>query len=120
MQDEGDGVLPCHALCLFLLDVVDELAGQLDILFIHLDTVVYLIEVEILAEGDEANLLSGEFHANLCLLLSEFGELDACNICYPTNDEVFITKQPMVGLQGSAYMLERLWNCFIRRKKNKV
>ena len=45
---------------------------------------------------------------------------DACNICYPTNDEVFITKQPMVGLQGSAYMLERLWNCFIRRKKNKV
>jgi hypothetical protein len=33
---------------------------------------------------------------------------------------VFITKQPMVGLQGSAYMLERLWNCFIRRKKNKV
>ena len=29
-------------------------------------------------QGNEANLLSGEFHAYLCLLLSEFGELDAC------------------------------------------
>ena len=74
----GDVVLQRHALCLFLLDVVDELAGQLDILFIHLDTVVYLIKVEILPQGDEANLLSGEFHANLCLLLSEFGEFDTC------------------------------------------
>ena len=74
----GDVVLQRHSVRLFLLDVVDELAGQLDVLFIHLDAVVYLIEVEILAEGDEANLLSGEFHAYFCLLLSEFGELDAC------------------------------------------
>ena len=63
---------------LFLLDVVDELAGQLDVLFIHLDTVVYLVKVEILTESDEANLLSGKFHAYLSLLLSEFGEFDAC------------------------------------------
>ena len=74
----GDVILQRHSVCLFLLDVVDELAGQLDVLFIHLDAVVYLIKVEILAEGDEANLLSGEFHAYFCLLLSEFGELDAC------------------------------------------
>lgn len=63
---------------LFFLDVVDELAGQLDVLFIHLDAVVYLIEVEILPQGDEANLLTGEFYAYFCLLLSEFGELNAC------------------------------------------
>ena len=74
----GDVVLQRHAVRLLLLDVVDELAGQLDVLFIHLDTVVYLIEVEILTECDEANLLTGEFHAYFCLLLSEFGEFDAC------------------------------------------
>ena len=74
----GDVVLQRHSVRLFLLDVVDELAGQLDVLFIHLDAVVYLIEVEILPQGDEANLLSGEFHAYLCLLLSEFGEFDTC------------------------------------------
>ena len=74
----GDVVLQRHSVRLLLLDVVDELTGQLDVLFVHLDAVVYLIKVEILPQGDEANLLSGEFHAYLCLLLSEFGELDAC------------------------------------------
>ena len=74
----GDVVLQRHSVRLFLLDVVDELAGQLDVLFIHLDAVVYLIEVEILTECDEANLLTGEFYAYFCLLLSEFGEFDAC------------------------------------------
>ena len=74
----GDVVLQRHSVRLFLLDVVDELAGQLDVLFIHLDAVVYLVKVEILSEGDEANLLSGEFHAYFCLLLSEFGEFDTC------------------------------------------
>lgn len=48
------------------------------VVFIHLDAVVYLVKIEILTQGDEANLLSGEFYAYLCLLLSEFGELDAC------------------------------------------
>ena len=74
----GDVVLQRHAVRLLLLDVSDELAGQLDVLFIHLDTVVYLVKVEILTEGDEANLLSGKFHAYFCLLLTEFGEFDAC------------------------------------------
>ena len=74
----GDVVLQCHAVRLLLLDVVDELASQFDVLLINLDTVVYLVKVEILTEGDEANLLSGKFHAYFCLLLSEFGEFDAC------------------------------------------
>ena len=74
----GDIVLQRHALCLLLLDIFDELTGQFDVLLIYLDAVVYLVKVEILTEGDEANLLSGKFHAYLCLLLSEFGELDAC------------------------------------------
>ena len=74
----GDVILQRHSVRLFLLDVIDELAGQLDVLFIHLDAVVYLIEVEILPQGDEADLLSGEFHAYFCLLLSEFGEFDTC------------------------------------------
>ena len=74
----GDVVLQRHSLRLLLLDILDELAGQFDVLFIYLDAVVYLIEVEILTEGDEANLLSGKFHAYFCLLLSEFSELDAC------------------------------------------
>ena len=74
----GNVVLQRHSVRLFLLDVINDLAGQLDVLFIHLDAVVYLVKVEILPQGDEANLLSGEFHAYLCLLLSEFGELDTC------------------------------------------
>ena len=74
----GDVVLQRHSVRLFLLDVIDELVGQLDVLFIHLDAVVYLVKVEILPQGDEANLLSGEFHAYFCLLLSEFGEFDTC------------------------------------------
>ena len=74
----GDVVLQRHSLRLLLLDILDELAGQFDVLFIYLDTVVYLVKVEILTEGDEANLLSGKFHAYFCLLLSEFGEFDAC------------------------------------------
>lgn len=45
---------------------------------IYLDTVVYLVEIQILSQGDEASLLTGEFHAHLCLLLAQFGEADAC------------------------------------------
>ncbi len=44
----------------------------------------------------------------------------SCNIAYPANDEVFIVQQPMVGLRGSGYMLQRLWNCFIQQKKEKL
>ena len=63
---------------MFRLDVGDKLAGELDVFFIYLDTVVYLVEVQILSQGDEASLLTGEFHAHLCLLLAQFGEADAC------------------------------------------
>ena len=63
---------------MFRLDVGDKLAGELDAFFIYLDTVVYLVEVQILSQGDEASLLTGEFHAHLCLLLAQFGEADAC------------------------------------------
>ena len=65
-------------MALFLFDVGDELPGQLDVLLIHLYLVVYLEEVEILAESDEADLLAGESYANLSLLFAQFGELDAC------------------------------------------
>lgn len=44
----------------------------------------------------------------------------SCNIAYPANDEVFIVQQPMVGLRGSGYMLQRLWNCFIQQQKEKL
>ncbi len=44
----------------------------------------------------------------------------SCNIAYPANDEVFIVQQPMVGLSGSGYMLQRLWNCFIQQQKEKL
>ena len=44
----------------------------------------------------------------------------SCNIAYPANDEVFIVQQPMVGLKGSGYMLQRLWNCFIQQRKEKL
>ena len=63
---------------MFRLDVGDELAGELDVFFIYLDAVVYLVEVQILPQGDEAGLLTGEFHAHLSLLLAQFGEADAC------------------------------------------
>ncbi len=44
----------------------------------------------------------------------------SCNIAYPANDEVFIVQQPMVGIKGSAYMLQRLWNCFIQQQREKL
>ena len=86
----GDVILQRHAVRLFLLDVVDELASQFDVLLINLDTVVYLVKVEILTEGDEANLLSGKFHAYFCLLLTEFGELDACVEKWMSEDRDYV------------------------------
>ena len=68
---------------------------------------------------DNVLLLSSSSESSV-LYRREQCSFDTCNICYPTNDEVFITKQPMTGLRGSAYMLERLWNCFIRGQKSKV
>lgn len=47
-------------------------------------------------------------------------DFTSCNIAYPANDEVFIVQQPMVGLKGSGYMLQRLWNCFIQQRKEKL
>ena len=73
----GDVVLERHSLLLLRLDVGDELAGQGDVLLVHLDLIVNLVEVQILPQGDEAHLLSGEFHAHLSLLLAQFGEADS-------------------------------------------
>ncbi len=40
-------------------------------------------------------------------------KFQSCNIAYPANDEIFMQTQPMAGLRGCGYMLQRLWNTFI-------
>lgn len=39
-----------------------------------------------------------------------------CNIAYPVKDEVTFIEVPFVGIKGSAYMQQRIWNEFIHQK----
>ena len=66
--------------------------------------------VLLLASGSESSVLYRREQCNFT----------SCNVAYPANDEVFIVQQPMVGLKGSGYMLQRLWNCFIQQQKEKL
>ncbi len=73
----GDVVFQCHPLRLASLDVVDEPAGEGDVLLVDLHAVVCLVEVEILSESHKAHLLAGQHNAVLGLSLSHFGQTDA-------------------------------------------
>ncbi len=66
--------------------------------------------VLLLASGSESSVLYRREQCNFT----------SCNVAYPANDEVFIVQQPMVGLKGSGYMLQRLWNCFIQQQKENL
>ncbi len=55
----GDVVLEGHSLLVFFSYVGYKFASQVYVLLIHLYLVVYLVEVEILSQGDEAYLLPG-------------------------------------------------------------
>ena len=37
-----------------------------------------------------------------------------CNIAFPANEEIFLTNQPLVGLEGSKQLVQKLWNAYIR------
>lgn len=63
--------------------------------------------VLLLASSSESSVLYRREACHFC----------CCNIAYPANDEVFIQKQPMVGFTGSAYLLERLWNTFVKNSQ---
>lgn len=40
-----------------------------------------------------------------------------CNISYPVKDEMMLVDIPFCGLNGSKYMMQRLWNIYIHSKK---
>lgn len=58
-------------------------------------------------------LLLGSSSETSSLYRQKRSNFISCNIAYPARDEVFLLQHPVVGLQGSRYMLQRLWNAYI-------
>ena len=38
-----------------------------------------------------------------------------CNIAFPAKEEIYLTKQPLVGLEGSKQLVQKIWNAYIRQ-----
>lgn len=60
----------------------------------------------LLGSSSEASLLYRQKHPRFL----------NCNIAFPSNDEVFWLQHPFAGLNGSSYMLQRLWNSYINKR----
>ena len=46
-----------------------------------------------------------------------------CNIAFPAKEEIYLTKQPLVGLEGSKQLVQKIWNAYIKQciqKQGKV
>lgn len=37
------------------------------------------------------------------------------NIAFPAKEEIYLTKQPLVGLEGSKQLAQKIWNAYIRQ-----
>ena len=75
------------------------------------------------ASAQGSLLLLGSSSESSLLYRRGMKNFQSCNIAYPANEEIFLTKQPLVGLEGSKQLLQRLWNGFIQqslRQNNQI
>lgn len=63
----------------------------------------------------EGNLLLGSSSEAMELRRAGCSNYISSNIAYPVSDEVLLTETPFMGLKGSAYMQQRLWDAYIRQ-----
>ena len=68
------------------------------------------------ASAQGSLLLLGSSSESSLLYRRGLKNFQSCNIAYPANEEIFLTKQPLVGLEGSKQFLQRLWNGFIQKR----
>ncbi len=66
-----------------------------------------------IANEKDSVLLLGSSSETSLLYRYKHNNFISCNIAYPIQDEVFMLQQPVTGLKGSMYMLQRLWNAYI-------
>lgn len=71
------------------------------------------IDLKDIVNEQGAVLLLGSSSEASLLYRQKRNNFISCNIAYPAQDEVFMLQQPVVGWQGSKYMLQRLWNAYI-------
>lgn len=67
----------------------------------------------------EGGLLMGSIHESQRLLRLK-KDFVSVNINRPYYDEMILSDVPMAGLRGAEYMMERIWNAFIRETHRKA
>lgn len=55
--------------------------------------------------------------SNECAEVNKHKNVCFCHISYPVKDEIQLIDIPFCGLTGSKYMMQRLWNVYIRSKE---
>ena len=68
-----------------------------------------------LANDEGSLLLLGSSSESSLLYRLGLKNFVSCNIAYPANEEIFLTEQPQVGLEGSKQLLQKIWNAYIRQ-----
>ena len=77
------------------------------------------MKLETLFANPDKVLILGSSSESSVLYRKNHSHFQTCNIAFPVNDELILAQMPFVGLNGSKYMLERLWNGFIRSNLQK-
>lgn len=70
---------------------------------------------ELLQDAGALLLLGSSSESSLLYRKHAYNFLN-CNIAFPANDEIFLTRQPFAGFNGCRYMLQRLWNAYISKR----
>ncbi len=70
---------------------------------------------ELLQDAGKMLLLGSSSESSLLYRRHGYNFLN-CNIAFPANDEIFLTRQPFAGFNGCRYMLQRLWNAYIGKR----
>ena len=72
------------------------------------------------ADDGQSLLLLGSSSEGSLLYRQKHSHFLNCNIAFPANDEIFLLPHPFTGLNGSRYMLQRLWNGYISKKLQEI
>lgn len=72
------------------------------------------------ADDGQSLLLLGSSSEGSLLYRQKHSHFLSCNIAFPANDEIFLLPQPFAGLNGSRYMLQRLWNGYIGKRLQEI
>ncbi len=75
----------------------------------------YDIISSLLQTSDKLLLIGSSNESSI--LIQHGKNFACCNIAYPVNDEILLTRVPFAGIKGSIHMMQRLWNAFIQNTK---